>query len=475
MGGIQAAASWSEVAEEDLVSNIGQRERTRQEVLFEIVASEERFVDTPFLLKFINFNELNTANRYVIELLKLKETFIDPLLHPFSAARVTSLTLMDPLDEYPHNPYYRSETPLTTHSHSNQPRASLDNLPIASRFLSSPAPDSDDGFDGGRRASRKPPTPNNQRSRGAGSSAVRDDAASLKRAGAGSGTEDEDEDEMGRGYARGANRLPVRNSPYGAGASGSALRPSGLLGGLGKNLPFPTTGTRSHQSLPPPPRQGAVQQARASTTSLVMGVGLNSGRPSNAGSTTGLSPKVGGESAAVQRGPTPTGRFAKRFLGGSRKDSVDSHVTAVTMPISPGGSHPTSSAGLPPHLLPEDLRTCLEVLESGILQGHITLSDGLKKRYEEQSPLVRSLADVFVANVSTSIVVFHMFALHTTHFYSAVIHTARICNIRSSPRTRSRTSRQRPFKRQSSKEAQKARHRRLDSRQQSPSSMLHLC
>lgn len=42
--GIQAAASWSEAAEEDLVSNLGQRERTRQEVLWEIVASEDRFV-----------------------------------------------------------------------------------------------------------------------------------------------------------------------------------------------------------------------------------------------------------------------------------------------------------------------------------------------------------------------------------------------------------------------------------------------
>lgn len=39
---ILAAQSWSEVAEEDLVSNLGQRERTRQEVLWEIVASEER-------------------------------------------------------------------------------------------------------------------------------------------------------------------------------------------------------------------------------------------------------------------------------------------------------------------------------------------------------------------------------------------------------------------------------------------------
>ena len=41
---ILAAQSWSEGAEEDLVSNLGQRERTRQEVLWEIVASEERCV-----------------------------------------------------------------------------------------------------------------------------------------------------------------------------------------------------------------------------------------------------------------------------------------------------------------------------------------------------------------------------------------------------------------------------------------------
>jgi hypothetical protein len=37
-------ASWSEGAEEDLVTHLGPRERTRQEVLWEIVASEERCV-----------------------------------------------------------------------------------------------------------------------------------------------------------------------------------------------------------------------------------------------------------------------------------------------------------------------------------------------------------------------------------------------------------------------------------------------
>jgi len=47
---ILAAASWSEVTEDDLVSNIGSRERTRQEVLFEIIQSEERCV-----LNFIFF------------------------------------------------------------------------------------------------------------------------------------------------------------------------------------------------------------------------------------------------------------------------------------------------------------------------------------------------------------------------------------------------------------------------------------
>lgn len=41
---ILAAQSWSEVTEDDLVSNIGSRERTRQEVLFEIISSEERCI-----------------------------------------------------------------------------------------------------------------------------------------------------------------------------------------------------------------------------------------------------------------------------------------------------------------------------------------------------------------------------------------------------------------------------------------------
>ena len=55
--------------------------------------------------------------------------------------------------------------------------------------------------------------------------------------------------------------------------------------------------------------------------------------------------------------------------------------------------------GIAPHQLPEDLRICLEVVDSGVLDGHKKLSEALRKRYEEQYPLVRSLADVFVSNV----------------------------------------------------------------------------
>ena len=49
--------------------------------------------------------------------------------------------------------------------------------------------------------------------------------------------------------------------------------------------------------------------------------------------------------------------------------------------------------------LPEDLQMCLEVLGGELLEGHVRLNEALKKRYDEQYPLVRSLADVFIRNV----------------------------------------------------------------------------
>ena len=58
-----------------------------------------------------------------------------------------------------------------------------------------------------------------------------------------------------------------------------------------------------------------------------------------------------------------------------------------------------ADGGVAPHQLPVDLRQCLEVIEDSILAGHVNLNDHLRKRYDEQYPLVRSLEDIFVANV----------------------------------------------------------------------------
>lgn len=46
--------------------------------------------------------------------------------------------------------------------------------------------------------------------------------------------------------------------------------------------------------------------------------------------------------------------------------------------------------------LPVSLRAVLEAISEGLTEGHALLSEALKARYEEQWPLVRSLADVFL-------------------------------------------------------------------------------
>lgn len=49
--------------------------------------------------------------------------------------------------------------------------------------------------------------------------------------------------------------------------------------------------------------------------------------------------------------------------------------------------------------IPDDLRIVLQVIGNSILKGHLALSDALRKRYDEQYPLVRSLADIFIEHV----------------------------------------------------------------------------
>lgn len=257
---------------------------------------------------------------YVNELIKMKETFIDPLLHPYSASTPASPAF----DTFP----------------VESPRDSIDHLPIASRFLS--------------------PTPFRSES-----PTKKEEHPEIDNESLASDEEDEAEDRLGKSFSQTAKAAQMSlsakhnhpRSPY-----GTASRMP--VGKYGTTLPFPS---RSHQSLPPPPR---VNQMAGSTQSL----GRQSVHEHEFDGAKHL-PKT-----AVT---APSRSVLQKF----KKSS------STPVPIAVGGA-------VSPTALPEDLRKCLEVIEGGILEGHMKLSESLRKRYEDQYPLVRSLADVFVTNVS---------------------------------------------------------------------------
>ncbi|GAA6011746.1 hypothetical protein JCM11491_000737 [Sporobolomyces phaffii] len=97
---IYAPTTWSDMADQELVVNLSHRERTRQEILWEVVASEER---------------------YVAELRSLIENYTNPLLHPLLSAppQMSSPPLTS-------TPFARQSIPATPSS---------TDLPIAARFL----------------------------------------------------------------------------------------------------------------------------------------------------------------------------------------------------------------------------------------------------------------------------------------------------------------------------------------------------
>ncbi|KAF8758527.1 hypothetical protein RHS01_03021 [Rhizoctonia solani] len=262
---IQAAASWSEAAENDLVTNLGSRERTRQEVLWEIVASEER---------------------YVGELIKLKETRPVPIPTPGPASTSTHQT--------------RAETPRSKHR----------------------APTIDDGADS------------------------------------------YDSDDEGKLPSRRRQTPSAGKSPYGT--------PAQRRAGSGKvPVPFPA---RSHQSLPP---------------------------------------------LAVIPRPHHHTRWAdSRWPNTSGSRDLPAGVLGL---------------GITAQQLPEDLRICLEVLEEVILPGHLTLREGLQKRYEEQYPLVRSLADIFVAH-SHILRGYAKYVLHLERALEQVDNALAAANVTKRPR-----------------------------------------
>lgn len=258
----------------------------------------------------------------------MKDTFIDPLLHPFSAP--TPQLSSTPNLEYD---YYRADSPVESNDHLP---------PIAARFMS--------------------PSPTIPHPDTSPSSQSQKDTPNIDGESLDTDEEDEGGDQIGKGYAL-ANRqgqMAKQNHPRSPYRS-NVTKPGG------KSVPFPT---RSHHSLPPPPR---TNQLNGSTHSL--------GRQSSVVERE-RNYSQGQSSMADRKGSTPKPGMLRKFKKSqTTNDSI--FGTAVA-----------------PHQLPEDLRICLEVVDSGVFDGHKRLSEALKKRYDDQFPLVRSLADVFVSNVN---------------------------------------------------------------------------
>ncbi|KAG8803176.1 hypothetical protein FRC16_006883 [Serendipita sp. 398] len=347
-------ASWSEAAEEDLVTHLGQRERTRQEVLWEIVASEQR---------------------YVTELMVMRESFIVPLLHPFAS---------NPLAAQSDEDYY--------HQHESPPQ-SVEHLPIASRFLSTAA-------------SLRAPTPN---APGTPGTNITHGTPVIPTPDQDSDSDHDDHDEAtpnaGKllGQIKGGKKMGSATakanhprSPYGTSSRASGANTLALNPKLSKLVS--QVSSRSHQSLPPPIRSTTAPVAGAnSTTSL----GRKSNHDERDKEVRPSTTDPGQERRRARFAPSPPpGRVLKK----TRRDSEDK-PKIVSFP-----------GAVPPRVLPEDLRICLEVIENGIIPGHLTLSEALSKRYDEQYPLVRSLADVFVGNAE----ILHQYARYVLHLERAL-------------------------------------------------------
>jgi hypothetical protein len=245
----------------------------------------------------------------------MKESFIDPLLHPFATPPPTSPTPTG----YTEYDEYRVDSL----------QESNDILPIAARFMS-PLGFRADG----------PSKPVDSRSMATATPHIDDES-------------DEDaEDTLGEGMQSNSSAHNHPRSPYRGGGKGATKTRDAV--------PFPS---RSHASLP------ATQRKLAAASSHSLGDKERERERKDSAKTT----------------PTQGARVLRKFK------------RSTTQPNS------LLQGAVPPHLLPEDLRICLEVIESGVLDGHMKLSEGLQKRYEEQYPLVRSLADVFVSSVSTRV------------------------------------------------------------------------
>lgn len=189
--------SWAEITEDDLVANLSPRERTRQEALWEIVSSEDR---------------------YISDLIKLKTTFADALLQD-STESSSPYLLPDPLSPV-----------LTNRSDSMQSMRSgqQHHARMASPSYTSFASDSEDGERLPIAARYASPRPED------------DHPAQVSR----SRGDSVDSAVVGLGFA-----MPIELPSKGPAPFGHVINGRPSWQGSGVRI------GRGHHSLPPPPRQ----------------------------------------------------------------------------------------------------------------------------------------------------------------------------------------------------------------------------
>ncbi|KAH7048523.1 hypothetical protein BKA62DRAFT_739398 [Auriculariales sp. MPI-PUGE-AT-0066] len=293
-GSPSMAHSWSDAVGGDLVANLSESERSRQELLWDLVASEER---------------------YGLELFRLNEIFIQPLLHPDNPRPPSYTAPLSPVDD---PDYYESD----------------EYLPIASRFLSSRSP-----IGHATDTATTIATQTYQPLR------ITDDEFS----------------DIGRDEVTEAARAGSMKQYHYRAPSGAALDSLQQ-----KRQPLIHFRMRFQNSLLPSPRQCVPGTSEAS---LERHNGLNDG--------------------------------AKQLPGESATRTSYSRVSRIVRQLRKkppsSGSNSASDSATILHSLPEDLRRCLEILENVIIPGHKVLRDCLRKRYDEQFPLVRSLYATYVS------------------------------------------------------------------------------
>lgn len=105
----------------------------------------------------------------------------------------------------------------------------------------------------------------------------------------------------------------------------------------------------------------------------------NQGSTGKRASTTSVRPPKVRESAS-QSGSAPLKKWTTKRSGSSSETRAPMRPDPFDLQVP----------------LPVSLRAVLEAISDGLTEGHALLSEALKARYEEQWPLVRSLADVFL-------------------------------------------------------------------------------